>query len=149
MTGPTTTAFTLFCDDLRQEAGGKLSAMGIYQGLMGIRGTETQLPKFVAWNVLTFPGLWSSDDVQLQLLDGDQVLTEAHLAMEPPQLDPSDEMSAQDGHTVLNVPLEMIPFTARAGMALRVRITANGLNYQSEILRIVGNNPSIEAGRSA
>ena len=30
------TAFTLFCDDLRQEAGGKLSAMGIYHGVMAI-----------------------------------------------------------------------------------------------------------------
>lgn len=138
MTSLTTTAFTLFCDDLRQEAGGKLSAMGIYHGFMGIRGNEVLLPKFVAWSVLTFTGVWSSDDVQVQLLDGDQVLTEARLVMEPPPEPSSNEVTAQDGHTVLNIPLEMTPFTARAGMALQVRITANGLDYQSEVLRVVG-----------
>ncbi|GAB3357973.1 MULTISPECIES: hypothetical protein [Giesbergeria] len=148
MTGPTTTAFTLFCDDLRQEAGGKLSAMGIYHGVMGIHGTEVLLPKLVAWNVLIFSGVWSSDDVQLQLLDGDQVLTETHFVMEPPQAELFNEVTDEDGHTMLNVPLEMIPFMARAGMALRVRITANGLDYQSEVLRIVGQ-PSLEAGQSA
>lgn len=141
MTSPITTAFTLFCDDLRQEVGGKLSAMGIYHGFMGIHGAEAVLPKLVAWSVLTFAGPWSSDDVLLQLLDGDQVLTEAHLVMEPPQT-PPDATPAQDSHTVLNVPLEIAPFAARAGMALRVRIRAEGLDYQSDVLRIVGQPPT-------
>ena len=49
------TAFTLFCDDLRQEAGGKLSAMGIYQGVMAIPADAVWLPKLVAWSVCKLP----------------------------------------------------------------------------------------------
>jgi hypothetical protein len=134
---PTTTAFTLFCDDIRPEVGGKLSVMGIYQGFMGIPGAEIVLPKFVAWNVLVFPGRWSSNDVQVQLLDGDQVLTDARVSMEPSPGLPSNGMANEDGCTFLNVPLEAAPFVARSGMALRVRVKAEGLDYQSEVLRVI------------
>ncbi len=60
------TAFTLFCDDVRQEVGGKLSAMGIYQGFMGISADEVLLPKLVAWTVfqrsLQGPGRHGAED---------------------------------------------------------------------------------------
>ena len=39
-------AWTTFCDDIRQEVGGKLSYIGIYTGVMNVPSFPLALPKF-------------------------------------------------------------------------------------------------------
>lgn len=43
---------TIYCDDIRQEIGGKLSLMGVYNGVMYVQQFPVTLPKF--WVVATF-----------------------------------------------------------------------------------------------
>ena len=38
--------FTTFCDDIRQEIGGKLSYMGVYSSDLYVGGFPITLPKF-------------------------------------------------------------------------------------------------------
>jgi len=38
--------YTIFCDDIRQEEGGKTSFMGVYRGLMTLPAIPMTLPKF-------------------------------------------------------------------------------------------------------
>jgi len=125
-------ATTLFCDDLRLEIGGKLSAMGIYQGIMALPADEILLPKLVAWTAIELPKAWSGGRVQVRLLDRDQLLTEA-------QFDTSD-LPPDGQHIVLNVPLTAMPFSAKVGMVLHVTISAPGLNHRSGDLRIVAQD---------
>lgn len=127
-------ATTLFCEDLRQEMGGKLSAMGIYQGVMALPADELLLPKLVAWTAIELPKVWPGGRIQVRLLDRDQLLTEA-------QFDVSD-LPPEGEHMVMNVPLTAMPFAARVGMVLHVTISAPGLNHRSGDLRIVAQDAS-------
>lgn len=43
---------TIYCDDIRQEVGGKLSLMGVYNTVMYVQQFPVSLPKF--WVVATF-----------------------------------------------------------------------------------------------
>ena len=43
---------TIYCDDIRQEVGGKLSLMGVYNNVMYVQQFPVTLPKF--WVVATF-----------------------------------------------------------------------------------------------
>jgi hypothetical protein len=43
---------TIYCDDIRQEVGGKLSLMGVYNGVMYVQQFPVTLAKF--WVVATF-----------------------------------------------------------------------------------------------
>lgn len=53
----TSYGYTIFCDDVRLEIGGKYSLMGVYSGVMYVSGTfPVRLPKFfVSTAILIFP----------------------------------------------------------------------------------------------
>jgi hypothetical protein len=132
-------AFTLFCDDLRQEAGGKLSAMGIYQGLMTIPVDAVLLPKLVAWTVLKFPVSNLDSQASVLLMDEERVLSSATLDFaHAGQLD-ADQAAADLARTVttLNVPFVLAPFQAQAGMEIRVVFESPNFHYESDVLQIV------------
>ncbi len=48
-------AYTIFCDDLRQEVGNKVSYMGVYQGMMFVPAFPVALPKLCAAVTARFP----------------------------------------------------------------------------------------------
>lgn len=131
------TAFTLFCDDVRQELGGKLSAMGIYQGFMGIGADEVLLPKLVAWTVFQMPYLWSGSQARIQLWDRDRLLSEAELSFDAPPDQPGDGEELALAHSTINIPVEMVPFKAQIGMELRIAFTAPDFSYESDIIRVI------------
>jgi hypothetical protein len=131
------TAFTLFCDDVRQEIGGKLSAMGVYQGFMGIVADEVLLPKLVAWTAFQMPYLWAGSQARIQLWDRDRLLSEAELSFDAPADQPADEEKLNLAHSTINIPVEMVPFKAQVGMELRIVFTAPDFTYESDILRII------------
>lgn len=128
-TAQISSATTLFCDDLRLEQGGKLSAMGIYQGHMALPEPEMLLAKLVAWTAISLAPGWQGGQVRVSLLDQDTLLTEAHFDV--------PAVSADHPSTTLNIPLEMIPFKAKVGASLRITVQAPGLNHESQELHIV------------
>jgi hypothetical protein len=131
-------AFTLFCDDVRQEVGGKLSAMGIYQRVLMIPAEDVLLPKLVALTVLQLPQLDAGSTAQVQLWDRGELLSEAELNFEPPVADgiPTSPPEVASTTTV-NIPLEMVPFRAQAGMALRLVYLSGDYKYESEPLYVI------------
>jgi hypothetical protein len=136
------TAYTLFCDDLRQEAGGKLSAMGVYQGVMSIPVDTVLLPKLVAWTVFKLPVAKMGSQARVLLMDKDRVLSSAtldfaqskHLGTGPTTVAETDQAESL---TSLNIPFELVPFQAHAGMAIRVVYESADFNYESDVLHIV------------
>jgi hypothetical protein len=136
------TAYTLFCDDLRQEAGGKLSAMGVYQGVMSIPFDTVLLPKLVAWTVFKLPVANMGSQARVLLMDKDRVLSSAtldfaqseHLGVEPSTV---AVVGQADSIKSLNIPFELVPFQAQAGMAIRVVYESADFNYESDVLHIV------------
>ena len=135
--GAAVKAFTLFCDDVRQEQGGKLSAMGIYQGVMAIPADEVLLPKLVAWLMLVQPYSEMADKARVQLWDGEQLLSDAEITFANPPWDAQGAAVPNMGQTTVNIPFEMVPFKARAGMALRLVYTTDNYNYESDALHII------------
>jgi len=131
------TAFTLFCDDVRQELGGKLSAMGIYQGFLGIGVDEVLLPKLVAWTVFQMPYLWAGSQARVQLWDRDRLLSEAQLNFDAPSEQRDAETKVDLAHSTINIPVEMVPFKAQVGMELRIVFTAADFSYESDVLRVI------------
>lgn len=133
------TAFTLFCDDLRQEAGGKLSAMGIYQGVMAIPADAVLLPKLVAWSVFKLPVSQMGGQATVLLQDKDRVLSSATLDLaQSEQLGPDEPEADPAGVlTTLNIPFELVPFQAQAGMEIRVVFDSSEFHYESDVLHIV------------
>ena len=131
------TAFTLFCDDIRQEVGGKLSAMGIYQGFMGISADEVLLPKLVAWTVFQMPFLWTGSQARVQVWDRDYLLSEAQLHFDAPPDQQDNGVQVDLAHSTINIPVEMVPFKAQVGMELRIVFTAPDFSYESDILRVI------------
>ena len=132
-------AYTLFCDDLRQEAGGKLSAMGIYQGLMSIPVDVVLLPKLVAWTVLKLPVSNLDSQASVLLMDKERGLSSATLDFaQAGQLD-ADQAGAglAYGVTTLNIPFELAPFQAQDGMEIRVVFESPDFHYESDVLHIV------------
>lgn len=131
-------AFTLFCDDLRQEASGKLSAMGIYQGVMELPVDAVLLPKLVAWTVLKLPASNMGSQARVLLMDKERVLSSATLDLTQADRQAIDPLGAvEDALTTLNIPFELTPFQAQAGMAVRVVFESPDFHYESDALLIV------------
>jgi hypothetical protein len=70
---------TIFCDDIRQEIGGKLSLIGIYSGALFVPAFPATLPKLC----LLVKVLTPADDplrvLKLRILKDDEVLQEVSL----------------------------------------------------------------------
>ena len=133
------TAFTLFCDDLRQEAGGKLSAMGIYHGVMAIPAQGVLLPKLVAWTVFKLPVSQMGSGATVLLQDKDRVISSATLDFAQSEQLAVNGLSADptDGLAMLNIPFELTPFQAQVGMEIRVVFESSNFHYESDVLHIV------------
>ncbi|PVE43156.1 hypothetical protein [Limnohabitans planktonicus] len=133
------TAFTLFCDDLRQEAGGKLSAMGIYQGVMAIPADAVLLPKLVAWSVFKLPVSQVDGLATVLLQDKDRVLSSATLDFAQSEQLGAHALSSDqaDALEMLNIPFELTPFRAQVGMEIRVVFESTKFHYESDVLHIV------------
>lgn len=72
-----------FCDDVRQEAGNKLSYMGVYGPNLIVQSFPTQLMKFCCVFSLRVPLSAVPGLVVFKLLHGEEVLFESELI--PPQ----------------------------------------------------------------
>jgi hypothetical protein len=68
--------FTTFCDDVRQEAGGKLSYMGIYAANLLVPAYPAHLPKLCAVMTVRTSANRPPKSVVLKLLRDDEVIYE-------------------------------------------------------------------------
>jgi hypothetical protein len=116
----------------------------VYQGVMTISADAVLLPKLVAWTVFKLPVAKMSSQARVLLMDKDRVLSSAtldfaqskHLGADPSAVAQTDQA---DGFTSLNIPFELVPFQAQAGMVIRVVYESAEFNYESDVLHIVRN----------
>jgi hypothetical protein len=137
--------FTIFCDDIRQEIGGKISLIGIYYGIMYIHGPfPATLPKFGFHITIFEPAeLASKRDFPIQVgifLPGDDE-HESSLSLsvshDPKQaktvLDDFPSPPTGEGPLLARIPLSQIvsPFIIREPGLIRVRA-----KYKDDDLRL-------------
>ncbi|MES2184896.1 MAG: hypothetical protein V4505_10145 [Pseudomonadota bacterium] len=128
-TVPNGSAYTLFCDDIRQEQGQKYAAMGVYVTQMVLDAPKKTLDKFVALTILELPISDVPRPATISLMDGDKALVSERFAI------PADPPGSSR-KCLLTIPIEAIPFEARAGMKLQVRISMEDYDYCSAQLDV-------------
>lgn len=127
----------LFCDDVRHEIGGKISAVGIYRGFLGIRQPVRTIPKIVALVLLDYPPSACGRTLTLRVCDRDETMAENRIDLDkaPPFELPPAAAAAGVRDTVRGtVPIELLGLSPVSGMKLRVELQCDGLNYTSEEL---------------
>src|SRR5687768_9520791 len=106
-------AYTIFCDDLRQEVGNKVSYMGAYQGMMFVRSFPVLLPKLCAAVTVRLPVTWRPRPIVFKLLMEESTLAERSVDT---QSMPRDQAFDQD-HDAIYVTafFQITPFVSDAG----------------------------------
>jgi hypothetical protein len=128
-------ASALFCDDVRQEIGGKMTVVGVYGNVLGLIGEAAPvIPKFVCLLMLSYAQQEAPARGRVKVLDGDKALLDVPLPLTIP---PRPGPAARPGDLVnLNVPMEFIGFPVRDGMVLRIRFECEGFNWESQTLEL-------------
>jgi hypothetical protein len=138
---PAPCGYTVFCDDIRQEVGGKPSYMGVYMGRMLIGATfPLAMPKFVcAVHYFETPDA-ASTPLELRIFfpgDPEDAPTyRMSVSVPQPTLDqlqmPSMEEELDDPRVVLQFPVVFAPFPILQEGILKVRM----FRGENEVVRL-------------
>lgn len=113
-------AYTIFCDDLRQEAGNKVSYMGVYQGVMFIPALPAMLPKLCAAVTVRFPRERAPGSLVFKLLLQDNVIAERSL---DPALLLSKQTTEQGANAISATALfQIVPFSIEEPASLKSQV---------------------------
>jgi len=121
---------TIFCDDIRQEVGGKLSLMGVYSGVMFLQALPATLPKLC----VSLTALTSTEcpfqKISFKILKGDDLLVENDLdANQLIESSKNQDGSMDDGKDkiqLINMALVFSPLNIEEECVIRVRVYADG-----------------------
>lgn len=115
----------IFADDIRQEASGKQIVVGMYQGGMSVRGRlPVKLPKLQVLALLHIPRTESVTSLKLTVLMNSANIAEIdapHIALPARDQVPPDRMGY-----ILQVAIELVPFTVEGSGKLQVHALING-----------------------
>ncbi len=137
---------SIFCDDIRQELGGKMSAMGVYHGFIGLPEATGNFHKFCVLTLITAKFSPDPVPVQIRFLDGGTDLM-------PPltthvQIDPRIPTKSLDVAPI-TVPIEMFNFELRAGMSLCVEVTISGEVIRGAVMPVIHVQSQVLTGGTA
>ncbi|MEF8720204.1 MAG: hypothetical protein V5B35_11120 [Candidatus Accumulibacter necessarius] len=116
----------VFCDDIRQELGEKVSLMGCYQGELLVAEIPVLLPKLCAFVTVSTPLDRPIKSLKIRIMQDDHELVSLEL---PDDAMAKASQSFQEGSTRLNAnsALAFSPFAVTAPTVLRVTaITEEG-----------------------
>lgn len=105
-------ATVIFCDDFRQELGGKFSLMGLYAGYLAIPVEATRLPKFVAVVLADLGRDTPTPQVSIELKFDDQAV---EMVAEPDPLSEQVPKGAPVGRLHVALPLQATNVPVIAG----------------------------------
>lgn len=142
----------LYCDDIRQEVGGKISLMGIYAGKLIVPSIPIVLPKLcILIKVLTDV----SDPfrrLSAHIERGEErtsLLSTGEIALPQAQIeDAAAKKSNAKRFTVVQLHFVLSPFQIEAPMLLRVRIETERGSINGSGLRIILPEDVDKANRS-
>lgn len=132
---------TLYCDDIRQEVGGKLTYVGAYAGSLLVSSFPAVLPKFCVAVSVVLQSLEPGSELILRILKDDTVLAErgfdaAALGDAAQALQGDAESLVGDRVHILNSFFVFSPFEISGPCALRVRAHLGGEELRGVGLRI-------------
>ena len=135
-------ASVLFCDDVRQELGGKMSVMGLYRGYIGIADDVPYLPKLVVLVMLDYARDLQGAATSIRLTDQSTVLAavEFELGAAPPLAQGAAALGAPD-RVYANIPVELVGFQAKHGSQLVVQLAVADFQFTSDPLFVVRQSP--------
>ena len=118
---------TIYCDDIRQEIGGKLTYVGVYSGSLLAAAFPVALPKFCVAVTVVADSFDPREPLILRILKDDEVLAEREFsASELAELVPSAESAATDAASdrvqIVNSFFMFTPFQVDSACVLRVRV---------------------------
>ena len=144
------TGHAVFCDDIREEVGGKLTYVGVYGNVMIISAaapaTLSQL--CVAVSVRIEPPIEPlTTTVRILRSDGDEIIAEAQAVIEPPA-NPSSAPSFADANSVsfreLFVPIRVAGVLITQDCAIKVRAYIGDDEIRLGSLRVIFAEPPNE-----
>jgi hypothetical protein len=131
----------IYCDDIRNEVGGKVSLMGVYSGDMIIPSFPTTMAKFCAQITLQFPrNAPPKQGVVLRLLSGEAVLAEAGMdqsALAGAPLPPTDpEIPEEDAGLAMVVTFMLAPLQVNEPIKISLRAIVDGEEMKGNAIKI-------------
>ncbi len=122
---------SIFCDDLRQEVGGKLTFVGVYTGALWVPSLPTVLPKFVVAVTLIADSLPRNGELEFKILRNDEVIASrtldaAGLVVNSPSAGQIGTASDIETVQVVRAFFAFAPFEIDSPGILRVRATVDG-----------------------
>jgi hypothetical protein len=132
---------TIYCDDIRQEIGGKLTYVGVYSGSLLTAAFPVALPKFCVAVTVVVDSFDPLEPLKLRILKDDEVLAEREFAAsELLELAPSAESAAADAAgdrvQIVNSFFMFTPFQVDTPCVLRVRVMLGNEELRGVGLRI-------------
>lgn len=114
--------YSLFCDDIRQELGDKVSLIGIYGSHMYVHGFPARLPKLCTHFSLSFDNKGQKLDIAIAVKKGEELIREVKL--EGFQKDvPEGRVAVRD---VINGGFDMVFLEISEPTKLTLSATVNG-----------------------
>jgi hypothetical protein len=136
--------YTVFCDDLREEVGGKLSYMGNYRGVLNsLSPLPILIPKFVVIANFSEPLTDTVSDMIIRIYgpgqqDGDTPLFETTIpASVAAEVAPVADLPERDQRRELMVPVTFAPLEVGAGR-IRVQVVRGEEIYRIGSLLVRG-----------
>lgn len=127
--------YSIFCDDIREELGGKISYMGVYNGALQVHSdAPVSIPKLGIAMTVVVPGPASIQTVSFvvqQETDGKLVDI---FSAEPVMPAESDVAEGRVGKVGIHV--QLTPFTIQGNSVLKARSRVNGEEVKLGTLQI-------------
>lgn len=144
---PQKSVTAIYCDDIRNEVGGKLSFMGVYSADMYLPGFPVTLPKLCVFVTVKIPhNEYPKDQVKIQIVEGKNELSlieldELSLEQNRPQAQESNqesdiESNLEEKSFALSVGFTLSPFQLQAPTNLKVRAYVDGEEIKANSLKI-------------
>ena len=137
----------IYCDDIREEVGNKVSYMGIYSKDLFVPVAPVVLPKLcIAVKVVTD----MTDpfrELEVRILKGED---EVELLTTGPIPGPPDDWSSEDNSTfmVAQMAFMLAPYQIDGDTILRVRARTEREDLKGRALRILVGQPAVDGGQN-
>ena len=120
-------ATSIFCDDVRLEAGNKISYMGVYQSNMYLAGFPTVLPKFCIGIQAITPSKEPFEKLVFKVLCNDKIIAsqsieESILLEKNKTMEESGETIDDNGRLIFGTVIQLQPFVIDEPTKLSIRV---------------------------
>lgn len=131
----------IYCDDIRNELGGKLSFMGVYSSDMILPSFPATLSKICAYITLTVPlNTPPKKSIAIRLLSGEAVIAEVIIdeaSLESASLPPADlDTPEEERSLAIALTFVMAPLQVPEPMKIRLRAEVDGEELKGNALKI-------------